>query len=129
MKNSGYLSHARVALAGAALIGSVILGSHTIYRMDRNAVQRWNSYTNTLPKMIAEGRVSGAREIYEDTWREINQRIKDQGRDPFGFISEKDVARLERDFTWDVLVQRARSIPSLDDRDHTMYEPLRSYTK
>ena len=93
-----------VGVAVAAL-SALVFG---VYKSDRNTVQQWNALTNAIPEMIIKGERDRAREIYEDTWREINQRIRDAGRDPVSFIYQSDIKTLENTFTWDALVTKAR---------------------
>ncbi|MBM3232561.1 hypothetical protein FJZ18_00120 [Candidatus Pacearchaeota archaeon] len=95
-------------LLGIAAVGAIGTLTGMIYRIDRKEIDGWYSLTNTIPEMIARGETSEAREIYVDTWRDINQRIRDSGRDPISLISPSVIKRLEKDFTWDVLMNRAR---------------------
>ncbi|MEK6825686.1 MAG: hypothetical protein AABY00_02785 [Nanoarchaeota archaeon] len=105
---------------GVLALGAITFG---VYRMDRNTVKEWTSLTNTIPQMIVEGETDRAREIYVDTWGDINQRIRDAGRHPFGFIYHSDIETLEKDFTWEGLVQRVKNMQALEQRDHPkMYE-------
>src|SRR3989344_3043464 len=83
-----------VGVAVAAL-SALVFG---VYKSDRNTVQQWNALTNAIPEMIIKGERDRAREIYEDTWREINQRIRDAGRDPVSFIYQSDIKTLENTF-------------------------------
>lgn len=94
---------------GIATIGAIGALVGSIYKMDKKEVEGWYSLTNTIPQMIAEGDASEARRIYEDAWRDINQRIRDSRRDPISFITPEVVDRLERDFTWEVLTSRAQN--------------------
>lgn len=95
-------------LLGIAAIGAFGALTRTIYKTDRKEIEGWYSLTNTIPAMIARGETSEAREIYEDAWRSINQRIRDSGRDPISFLTPDVVERLEKDFTWEVLTSRAK---------------------
>lgn len=85
------------------LVAAGIIGSSIGNGMRESKMRSFYEKAREIKTEYFKGNSQYAREEYEDLWRDINQTIRDDLKDPVGQLRKEDVSKLETELCWESL--------------------------